>query len=266
MASFETYVFFLCLIVFIALTISFAAMLTIIVKQELRLIRSGLEDDRILKGSEKPNRSRFTAVCSDVITVLLCIVLLAAFVLSMYEKVNEKSLIEGMPSLKVVKSSSMAEKNERNKYLVENGLDDQLQTFDLVVVHPLPDENELKLYDIVIYEIDDIVVMHRIVSITEPDEKEPYRSFRLQGDAIPIPDTSPVRYSQMRGIYRGERIPFLGNFILFMQSPAGWLCVFLFIGYCIVIPFIEKKVESEQELRRKKIEHRNSEEKESVGV
>ena len=46
----------------------------------------------------------------------------------------------------------------------------------------------------------------------------------------------------MRGIYRGERIPFVGSFIAFMQSVAGYLCILLVIFGIVAIPIVEKKV------------------------
>jgi hypothetical protein len=43
----------------------------------------------------------------------------------------------------------------------------------------------------------------------------------------------------MRGIYRGDHIPFIGSFILFMQSPAGWLCVLLIVAATIATPILD---------------------------
>ena len=64
----------------------------------------------------------------------------------------------------------------------------------------------------------------------------------MQGDAVEAPDRFPVKYEQMRGIYRGEKIPFIGSFVLFMQSPAGWLCMLLVVGAVIATPILEKKI------------------------
>ena len=76
----------------------------------------------------------------------------------------------------------------------------------------LPKEEDLKLYDIVVYKQDDIYVVHRIVGIEEPNEKHPNeRYFLLQGDAVDSPDRFPVKYSQMQGIYTDEKIPFVGS-------------------------------------------------------
>ena len=144
----------------------------------------------------------------------------------------------------------MSYKAPENKYLVENDLNDHIQTFDLIVTEKLPDEFDLQLYDIVVYEIDGDMIVHRIVGIEEPNEKHPdQRYFLLQGDAVENPDQFPVYYSQMRGIYRGKRIPFVGSFITFMQSPAGYLCMALIVFAFIATPIMEKKIEKEMQKR-----------------
>ena len=41
--------------------------------------------------------------------------------------------------------------NGKNKYLVENKLNDQINMFDLILCRHLPAEEDLELYDIVVY-------------------------------------------------------------------------------------------------------------------
>ena len=94
------------------------------------------------------------------------------------------------------------------------------------------------------------MVLHRIIGIEEPNEAHPNeRHFLLQGDALERPDRFPVLYSQMRGIYRGESVPFIGSFILFMQSPAGWLCILLVVFALIATPILEKHIRQQEEER-----------------
>ena len=111
-----------------------------------------------------------------------------------------------------------------------------------MLLYKLPPVEELKLYDVVCYEVDGVPVIHRIVEIQPPNESHEDYYFLLQGDAIENPDRFPVYYSQMRGIYRGERVPFLGSFVAFMQSVAGYLCILLVIFGIVAIPIVEKKV------------------------
>lgn len=251
MTSYEIYVFILCFIVFSLLTMMFTYFITTITKMELVLISHGHRDEEIKKElNKKKNENRVVLWISRIVSLLLCLVFVTAFTFAVYIRTTEERPANGIPSIKVVKSDSMAEKNSGNKYLFENDLNDQFQMFDIVVCRHLPAENELELYDIVVYKQDDMYVIHRIVGIEEPNETHPNeRYFLLQGDAVDHKDKFPVLYSQMQGIYEGARIPFVGSFILFLQSPAGWLCVLLIIFSMIVTPVVEKKIKTATDKR-----------------
>ena len=255
MTPYELYIFVLCLVVFIMLTLVFSIMIGNLAVLTIKLIKHGAMDDQIKteykkRAAKKP--SRFGVVVDRVVSVLLCLGMCAAFLFSLNLQRNESNVPEDVPSLKVIKSSSMANKYEGNTYL--EGLDDQVQTFDMVITYRIPAEEELRLYDVIYYELDGDMVLHRIVKIEEPNKTHPNeRWYTTQGDAVPSPDLAPVRYSQMRGIYRGEKIPFVGSFVMFMQSPAGYLCILLVLTALIVTPIMEKRLESEKAKRMKLI-------------
>ncbi len=160
-----------------------------------------------------------------------------------------------MPAIKVVQSSSMERKDEQNTYLIENELNDQIKKYDLVLVHSLPDEFELELYDVVVYKtVDGNFVIHRIVDIEEPNGQHPDRRyFTFRGDNVQYSDKRPVLYSQMIGIYRGERIGFLGKIVMFFQSYAGYMCLGLVVFYFIVMPVVERRMEKLIDSRRRAI-------------
>ncbi len=251
MTPYETYIFLLCLIVFIALTALFTVMVVYIVRLMVKLIRNGVEDERIWKEYQKYHGKKNKTTWIDyVVTGVICVAMFAVFGFSVYMQVFQDSVNTDVPMYRVVLSGSMSKKDENNKYLFENNLNDQFDRFDLILTHKLPDEFDLELYDIVVYEVDDTLIVHRIVQIEEPNERHPEeRWFRLQGDNVDLTDKFPVKYSQMKAIYRGERIRFVGSFFAFMQSPAGYLCILLVVLGIIAIPLMEKKIEKE-ELKR----------------
>ena len=251
MTSFEIYVFLLCFIVFSLLTAMFTYLLTSIAKMEVELIRFGHRDEAIKKQlNQKKKENRVLLWIGRILSFFFCLVFIAIFSFTLYIQATEDRPANGIPSIKVVKSESMAEKNPENEYLFENDINDQIQMFDIVICRHLPAEEDLKLYDIVVYKQDDLYVIHRIVDIEEPNEYHPNeRHFSLQGDAVELPDRYPVLYSQMQGIYDGTRIPFVGSFVLFLQSPAGWLCVLLVVFSMIATPVIEKKIKKETDKR-----------------
>jgi signal peptidase I len=219
---------------------------------EIELIRHGHRDLAIQKEYEKKSKRSYqvSVWVARAISLFLCFAFAAAFASALYVRANEDRPANGIPSVKVVKSTSMAKKNEKNEYLFENKLDDQFQQFDVVICEHLPAEEDLELYDIVVYKRDDMYIIHRIVGIEEPNEKHPNeRYFLLQGDAVGSSDPFPVLYSQMQGIYKGDRIPYVGSFIMFLQSPAGWLCMLLVVFVMIVTPIVERILDREKRAR-----------------
>ena len=254
MTDYEIYVFFLCLIVFVLLTALSVVCLTIITRLSLRLINHGVEDEKILeehrKKQNKKSKGCFGKVVDYTVSGVVCLTFIILLVGALVIRCTENSCCGMLPTYRVVKTGSMAQKNSKNEYLFENNLDDQIQTFDLIRTEQLPDEMELELYDIVVYETDGMLIVHRIVEIEEPNGQHPdCRHFRLQGDAVDAADRFPVLYEQMKAIYRGEKTPYIGSFILFMQSPAGWLCTLLIIIAMIASPILDKKLETARKKR-----------------
>lgn len=247
--SFKTYVLLLCLFVFAAFTAVFASMIVFMVKQQLKMIRSGILDEE-LRAEQCLAQSKKKETGCLISIILGCVLMTAVFLFSAYAGLFGNGLVGNMPTIKVVASPSMSSKYEKNTYLFENDLNDQLNTFDLIMLHKLPAEEDLQLYDIVVYEMEDYMVIHRIVGIEEPNEEHPNeRYFLLQGDAAEYPDRFPVKYSQMRSIYQGQRVPYVGSFVYFMQSPAGILCYLLILFAVISVPIVEKKLKKETLLR-----------------
>lgn len=264
MQEFKIYQFILCLIVFVMLTALFTVMLCHVVKNGIRIIKAGLDDDKI-KTEYLKNKGKKPSAIGKIFDKFLlgfcCIALFMSFgiSLSVSTACNGDKITGSLPKPNVVRSASMSYISDKHKFLKEGEVTDQLQMFDLVFISELPKEMDLKENDIVVYEFKGEYIIHRIVAIEEPNEKHPNeRHFLLQGDANDIADRFPVLYSQMKGIYSGVRVPFVGSFILFMQSPAGWLCILLVVVAIIATPIIEKRIDKAK-AERIKILNLNSE-------
>ena len=152
MSGYDIYVLCLCLIVFTLLTILFSVMLTSNVKLTIKSIKNGLEDEQIItkyqKEARKAPRKRFFKRLSRVFCALIVAVLCS---ISIWCCFADAYLVEDIPTPNVVLSSSMSRKHQVNEYLNHNNLDDQFDMFDLLFTRDLPNEFDLKLYDIVIY-------------------------------------------------------------------------------------------------------------------
>lgn len=244
MTGFEVYSFIVCLIVFLLFGGVFAFFISYYVKTETRMVEAGLNDAVLKIEYEKLKRkSRFSIVFDRAVSFFLCAFACLILVASIATNIISELRPGGSLSVKVVQSQSMALAHPQNTYLEKNGLTDRLEIHDAIVLHPMPKQEELKLYDIVMYEIDGEYVIHRIIAIEEPNAKHPdTRRFVLQGDAVPYPDAKMVEYSEMRGIYYGQKIPYVGSFVMFIKSPAGWLCIALIIFVIFLAPRLERKM------------------------
>ncbi len=253
MTAYDKYILVLCFIVFITLTAMFAFLIISIVKMRLKMIGGGLADNEISQKEQQEKAKHTSLAARFIINKLLptffSILLVIVFGLSIGSRLGGTKPVGDTPIVKVVKSGSMASVYEKNTYIQENHLNNQIQKYDLIVIHKLPQEKDLKLYDIVIYEVDGYLIVHRIVKIEEPNTQHSERYFLLQGDANQYPDKFPVKYSQMRGIYANKRIPYLGSFVDFMSSPAGYLCILLVVFVLVVSPRVEKRINQEMEKR-----------------
>ena len=256
----EMYVFLLCLIVLVMLGGFSAICIGVICRQRVKLIRYGDEDISILKEYEdnlegkKRIFRRIVKFIDIIVSFTLFMAFMVVFAASVYVNWTQDTYFEDMPTYRVVKTDSMSEIHDKSSYLEDLGINDQIQQFDLIATYQLPAPEEIQLYDIVVYEVDDYLIIHRVVGIDPPNEKHPDEYyFTLQGDAVGAPDKGPVLYSQMRAIYRGERIPFVGTFVLFMQSPAGWMCMLLVLSVVVMTPIVEKIIVSERRKRLREI-------------
>ena len=252
MSAFDIYVFILCLIVFVALTALFSFLICALIMLTVRLVQSGVEDEKITTEYlqlQKRKHGCLPVILDRVVSAILCCILFVFFGFSLYVNLSGNYISDNVPALQVVQSSSMSHKHAKNTYLFENGLNDQFNTFDIVLTYKLPPVEELKLYDIVVYEVNGTPLIHRIVGIEAPNTSHSEYYFLLQGDAVESPDRFPVYYSQMKGIYRGEHIPFLGSLVSFMQSVAGYLCILLVIFGIVSVPLVEKKVNAAKQKR-----------------
>ena len=83
--------------------------------------------------------------------------------------------------------------------------------------------DEVEVGDVISFMQDKVVVTHRVIEKIGDGEDA---KFRTKGDANNAEDQELVRSSKLIGVYKG-RIPYLGDFALFLQTPLGMV---IFVG------------------------------------
>ena len=134
--------------------------------------------------------------------------------------------------------------------VLSNSMEPFLQSGDLVVTKRI-DANHLKANDIISFKTsDDIIVTHRIIDITTDREE---KHFITKGDNNNTNDSGYVLSEQIEGIYQ-LRIPKLGHFAIFIQTPLGIIiCSSIPIAIFMTVETIEHK-KKEQTLKKEIIE------------
>ena len=257
MAGYELYVFVVCLISLFSTLALLCAMFIIIARKEMQAIEFGMTDAKLVdeyiarvRRAEARNKKPRERHLLRGFLLLLGLAAILLFAFTLWLRFSEPTVKGSLAVPRVVLSDSMSEKHEANKYLTENNLSDQLDIFDLILTRELPGEFELELYDVVVYEYKGELIIHRIIGIEEPNARHPdHRLFQLRGDALRYSDEFAVEYSQMRSIYRGERVPFVGSFIFFLQSPIGSVCIALVIVGLIVSPIVDAVIQRKRRQR-----------------
>ena len=241
--------------VVITLLIIIAYLYYSLYRYKLQAINAGLEDEKIIDEYKNSKSKSIKAV--EIASVAFSILLFAVFVLSLYARTSGNYFpIKGVGSVHLVGSGSMSYKNEANGYLEENGLNNQFSTYDLIIIKEKPPQESIKLYDVVVYKKDDKQVVHRIVDITSYNEGTAYI---LRGDANSADDAYPIGYDDIIGIYSNKKIPMIGIFVLFLQSPLGYIAMALVLLTELAAPHFEKEIEAAAKNRLQIIEQAEKE-------
>lgn len=206
-------------------------------------------DEAILQKNKKPKHTG--KIIKNIIYILFLIFIIPVFVVSIVNKFNGGKMVLGSKTTMVVLTGSMSYKNDKNTYLVENDLNNQFNTNDIIVVSKVKSSNDLKLYDVIAFKNDKGVnIIHRIIAINEVDGNT---YFTTQGDANDSADSYKPVFSDIIGRYNSFHISHIGTFILFLQSPSGISTIIFLIYVVLMTDYMLDKMRKCEEERKKKM-------------
>lgn len=237
----------LSLIITAVCLISFSIVFTYLFRNyflnTIKEINDGRQDIEIIDEflqKEKDNNSRKKKVLSaigKVISHLILVVIIIFFGFSVTSRILGNSLLINDTGIVVIASGSMSNKNEDNKYLIENELNNQFDTYDIIGLQKYKSIDEVELYDVVAFkDANNNLIVHRIISIENVNGE---LAINTRGDSNNASDLGslykePLRYENLVGKYNEFRVPLLGSFVIFLQSNSGIITICSII-YCFIM-------------------------------
>lgn len=186
-------------------------------------------------------RQKALNITKNVVYYTILAFLIPIFGLSIYSRIKDNVTSIGGNSVLVVASGSMSEKNESNDYLYTYNLNDQFQTYDMIVVSKVSDVSKISVYDVIAYRNNKGVnIIHRVKEIIVSDGEV---RFVTRGDANNADDAYHPKFDDIIGVYSGRRIKGLGMFVMFFQSYAGIITVVSVVYTMIYISHFNRKLE-----------------------
>lgn len=159
---------------------------------------------------------------SGVIGVLLCVIFIPVIVINLTLIISSYINPDEIPGVFGIKPA----------VVLSGSMEPTIQVGDLIFIHDADTEG-LKEGDVICYLSSGQAVTHRITEVTTGEDGR--SQYITQGDANNDKDQTAVTTDQIQGIWKGQRVAGIGNFLLFMQSTTGML---IFIVCPVLLFFI----------------------------
>ena len=188
-------------------------------------------------------------IISNSIVGIFLVALIGFFVWATVMKSNDQTTYFGDKTYLVVQTSSMASINDSNKYLKDGSIDskDRMNTrisqYAFIGIDKFKSEDQIKVYDIVAFRMDDKIIVHRVYSIGE--EKDGHKLFTFRGDANPASMSGEINVTSDRivGVFDGYQNQVLGSIVIYIQSGTGLISVFAIAIVLMVYIFYYDRID-----------------------
>lgn len=237
--------------------VSFAIVFTVLyrsyTKSTIQEVSTGQRDidliDMALYEKEKKNKksTKVLKMVKNILFYTILAIVVPIFIFSIVNRFQGRTTMIGDKGIMVVASGSMSEKHKNNKYLDENKLNNQFNTYDIIVLEKVDSAEEIELYDVIAFKNNKgINIIHRVVDFKDVDGEIRYVT---QGDANGDKDDYNPSYSDLVGRYTNNRVKTLGIFIIFFQSYSGMITIASLVFCLVMIDRYNLQIENEQEKR-----------------
>lgn len=198
---------------------------------------------------KRKKRKKVGNIISNSIVGIFLVALIGFFVWATVMKSNDQTTYFGDKTYLVIQTSSMASINDNNKYLKDGSIDskDRMNTrisqYAFIGIDKFKSEDQIKVYDIVAFRMDDKIIVHRVYSIGE--EKDGHKLFTFRGDANPASMLGEINVTSDRivGVFDGYQNQVLGSIVIYIQSGTGLISVFAIAIVLMVYIFYYDRID-----------------------
>lgn len=199
---------------------------------------------------KRKKRKKVGNIISNSIVGIFLVALIGFFVWATVMKSNDQITYFGDKTYLVVQTSSMASINDNNKYLKDGSIDskDRMNTrisqYAFIGIDKFKSEDQIKVYDIVAFRMDDKIIVHRVYSISI-GEKDGHKLFTFRGDANPASMSGEINVTSDRivGVFDGYQNQVLGSIVIYIQSGTGLISVFAIAIVLMVYIFYYDRID-----------------------
>lgn len=199
---------------------------------------------------KRKKRKKVGNIISNSIVGIFLVALIGFFVWATVMKSNDQITYFGDKTYLVVQTSSMSSINDNNKYLKDGSIDskDKMNTrisqYAFIGIDKFKSEDQIKVYDIVAFRMDDKIIVHRVYSISI-GEKDGHKLFTFRGDANPASMSGEINVTSDRivGVFDGYQNQVLGSIVIYIQSGTGLISVFAIAIVLMVYIFYYDRID-----------------------
>lgn len=199
---------------------------------------------------KRKKRKKVGNIISNSIVGIFLVALIGFFVWATVMKSNDQITYFGDKTYLVVQTSSMSSINDNNKYLKDGSIDskDRMNTrisqYAFIGIDKFKSEDQIKVYDIVAFRMDDKIIVHRVYSISIR-EKDGHKLFTFRGDANPASMSGEINVTSDRivGVFDGYQNQVLGSIVIYIQSGTGLISVFAIAIVLMVYIFYYDRID-----------------------
>ena len=155
--------------------------------------------------------------------VLICYFLISASIFAINLYYRSSPIVKDQYYVSI-KTDSMSQALKENYYLENNKLTNQIAQYDIAVFDKVS-ENNIQKYDIILFQKDNMLIVHRVIEITDDG------LFITQGDKNPEKDDFLVSYSEVLGTYN-HSLKFL-SFVNYIGYTPGFYIAMIGVTYDI---------------------------------